>query len=118
MFLTPLAPVHSRTERSSQRNRTALIRFEQAGVLGDERVNLILGQSAAVITLHEWSQAASLAQEALEAAPDDARQHNNLGLIASGMGDLDAARQYFEQPASLAPDWDLARQNLADLQSS
>lgn len=110
--------MRGRTERSSQRNRTALIRFEQAGVLGDERVNLILGQTAAVITLHEWSQAASLAQEALEAAPDDARQHNNLGLIASGMGDLDAARQYFEQPASLAPDWDLARENLADLQSS
>jgi Flp pilus assembly protein TadD len=81
-------------------------------------VNVILGQSAAVITLHEWSQAAALAQKALEAAPDDARQHNNLGVIARELGDLDAAGLYFERPVSLSPDWDLPPQNLADLQSS
>ncbi|NIN69556.1 MAG: hypothetical protein GTO63_33715 [Anaerolineae bacterium] len=80
-------------------------------------MSVILGQNAAVSTVLEWSQAASLAREALEAAPDHARLYNDLGGIAREMGDPEAVHQYFEQAASLAPDWDPPRQNLADLQS-
>ncbi|MFB0536054.1 MAG: tetratricopeptide repeat protein [Anaerolineae bacterium] len=95
----------------------ALRAFEQAGALGAHPADVAAGQSAALIELNAWPQAEAVLQEALRQAPDDARLYNNLGVIVREQGDLDAAREYFNRAATLAPEWDLPRQNLADLES-
>jgi Flp pilus assembly protein TadD len=93
----------------------ALHAFDQAGVFGAQPADVAVGQSAALIELKAWSQAEAVLREALQQAPDDARLYNNLGVVALEQGDLDAAWAYFSRAAELAPEWDLPRQNLADL---
>jgi Flp pilus assembly protein TadD len=95
----------------------ALRAFEQAGALGAHPADVAAGQSAALIELNAWPQAEAVLQDALRQAPDDARLYNNLGVIVREQGDLGAAREYFNRAATLAPEWDLPRQNLVDLES-
>jgi Tfp pilus assembly protein PilF len=95
----------------------ALRAFEGAGALGAHPADVAAGQSAALIELKAWPQAEAMLQEALQQTPDGARLYNNLGVIAREQGDLDAARAYFARAAELAPDWDLPRENMADLTS-
>lgn len=95
----------------------ALLAFEQAGVLGAWPGDVGTGRSAALIEMEAWSEAEAMLREALPQAPNDARLYNNLGVVARAQGDLETARQYFSQAVTLAPEWDLPRQNLADLES-
>lgn len=58
----------------------------------------------------------ALLQGALVGAPEDARLHHNLGLVAQQRGDTEAARSLFERAAELAPQWELPRENLEALE--
>jgi tetratricopeptide (TPR) repeat protein len=94
----------------------ALEAFAQAEQLGARAADGALGRSAALIALQALDQAEALLEAALLNAPEDARLYNNLGLIAQERGEVDEAREMFEQAATLAPEWDLPRQNLETLE--
>lgn len=94
----------------------ALSAFDQARVLGAQPAEVASGLSAALIQLGALSEAQAVLQQALQQAPNDARLYNNLGVIAREQGDTEAARQYFERAAELAPEWDLPRENLDSLE--
>jgi Flp pilus assembly protein TadD len=94
----------------------ALNAFEQAGVLGARPQDVAVGQSAALIELGELLRAKRVLEEGLANAPEDARLHNNLGVVAREMGDKASAAEHFRRAIELAPDWPLPRQNLEALE--
>ncbi len=96
----------------------ALRAFEQAGMFGANLTDVVIGQSAAFMESGAWSQAGEVLQTALQQSPDDARLHNNLGVVAREQGDLEAARQHFSRAVELASEWELPRQNLAALENT
>jgi tetratricopeptide (TPR) repeat protein len=89
--------------------------FEQAAALGAPPADAAVGLSAALTELNEWEAAQAVLEQAIQAAPQDARLYNNLGILAQRQGNLDAARQYFNQAIELAPDWKLPQENLEAL---
>ncbi|MGB9722421.1 MAG: tetratricopeptide repeat protein [Chloroflexia bacterium] len=93
----------------------ALRAFNQAAAFGAGPADVAAGLSAAYIGMQDWVSAKRILDEALQAAPEDARLYNNAGVVAREQGDLEAARQYFARAVELAPDWDLPRKNLEAL---
>ncbi len=93
----------------------ALRAFNQAATLGAKPADVSVGLSAAYIGMQDWVSAKRVLDEALQAAPEDARLYNNAGVVAREQGDIEAARQYFSRAVELAPDWDLPRRNLEAL---
>lgn len=93
----------------------ALAAYDQAEALGAPPVNIAIGRSAVLIERRQWQQAEQVLQAALASAPDEPRLLNNLGVIAREQGDYQRARQLFTRAATLAPNWDLPRQNLQRL---
>jgi len=89
--------------------------FDQAAALGAPSADVAVGLSAALIELNEWEAAQAVLLQAIQAAPQDARLYNNLGLLARRQGNLEAARQYFNKAIELAPDWELPQENLKAL---
>jgi len=95
----------------------AIRAFEQADVLGAYPADVAIGLSAALIELNALSEAEEVLKRALELAPEDARLYNNLGVVAREQADLETAQEYFNRAATLAPDWDVPRNNLEALES-
>jgi Flp pilus assembly protein TadD len=89
--------------------------FNQAAALGALPVDSAVGLSAALIELSEWEAAQAVLLQAIQAAPQDARLYNNLGMLARQQGNFEAARQNFNQAIELAPDWELPQENLEAL---
>ena len=48
-------------------------------------------------------------------SPDDARLHNNLGVVEQNQGAIAEARQHYERAAELSPGWFLPKRNLSNL---
>lgn len=61
------------------------------------------------------AQARDLLEQELAANPHQAVLHNDLGVVAYGLGDLGAAQVAYEQAVKLDPDNVTFRKNLADL---
>lgn len=89
--------------------------FERAGTLGAPAADVAAGLSAALIQMGNWDAAAQVLIQALEAAPEDARLYNNLGIVAREQGDLEGAQALFQRAIELAPEWELPQQNLQAL---
>ena len=87
----------------------------EAEALGAAPPDVAVGRSAALIALGRLEEAEALLQAALDAAPQDARLYNNLGLVAEHRGDTATARSFFERASGLAPQWELPRKNLEGL---
>jgi Flp pilus assembly protein TadD len=95
----------------------AISAFEQAGLLGAQAADVAVGVSAALTELDALSDAEDVLQQALKQTPNDARLYNNLGVVAREQGDLDAAQRHFSRAMTLAPEWDIPRENLESLGS-
>jgi len=94
----------------------ALDAFTMARELGASPADIAIGLSAAFIDLGRLIEAGEILSDALQVSPDDARLYNKLGIIARERGDLEEARSYFERAVELAPDWELPKENLQELQ--
>jgi tetratricopeptide (TPR) repeat protein len=95
----------------------ALAAFDQASVFGAQPVDVVVGTAAALTELDALTDAEQLVGQALQQAPNDARLYNILGVIALKRGELETAAQSFNRAMTLAPDWDVPRQNLEALPS-
>lgn len=93
----------------------ALRAFNQAATFGAKPADVAAGLSAAYIGMQDWVSAKRVLDEALRSSPEDARLHNNAGVVARETGDIEAAREHFRRAIELAPDWDLPRKNLEAL---
>jgi Flp pilus assembly protein TadD len=93
----------------------ALAALEQAEQLGAEPADVAAGLSVALVELGALSEAEAVLQQALAQFPNDARLHNNMGVVARERGDLRAAREHFSRAATLAPEWSTPQENLASL---
>jgi tetratricopeptide (TPR) repeat protein len=102
---------------ANQEPEAALAAYEQADRLGAAVVDVIPGASRALIELDALADAEALISRILEQAPDDARLYVNLGLIAQQQGNTDAAREYYERAARLAPQWEEPQELLQSLGS-
>jgi Flp pilus assembly protein TadD len=89
--------------------------YVQASAFGASPADVAVSQSAALIALKAWNDAETVLRPALQQSPNDARLFNNLGIVMQNKGDVNAAREYFSRAASLAPNWELPRQNLQNL---
>lgn len=82
---------------------------------GANAIEIAVGRCTILIAQGNLAEAEAACQSAAQQAPNDARPYNNLGVIARQRGDVAAARQFFQRAIDLQPDWDLPRQNLAQL---
>ena len=92
--------------------------FSQAQALEATEADVAIALSAGLMEIKEWEQAEEVLQAALESFPDDARLHNNLGVVAREQGDTATAREHFARAVELSPSWDLPQQNLDALPAS
>lgn len=79
-------------------------------------MDVAAGLSAALIELGELESATQVITSALQQAPQNARLHNNLGLVLQKQGDLESAREMFLKAIELAPDWEAPQLNLQALE--
>jgi tetratricopeptide (TPR) repeat protein len=91
--------------------------YAQAVTLGATPADVAVSQSAVLISSQAWADAENILRAALTSAPNDARLYNNLGVIAQARGDTNTARDYYTRAATLAPNWDLPKQNLKMLET-
>ena len=91
--------------------------YAQAVTLGVTPADVAVSQSAVLISSQAWADAENILRAALTSAPNDARLYNNLGVVAQARGDTNAARDYYTRAATLAPTWDLPKQNLKALEA-
>ena len=82
---------------------------------GANAIDVVVGRCTILIAQNNLAEAEAACQSAANQAPNDARPYNNLGVIARQRGEVAAARQFFQRAIDLQPDWDLPRQNLAQL---
>jgi Flp pilus assembly protein TadD len=82
---------------------------------GADAIDVAVGRCTILIARTNLPEAEAACQAAASQAPNDARPYNNLGVIARQRGEVAAARQFFQRAIDLQPDWDLPRQNLAQL---
>jgi Flp pilus assembly protein TadD len=89
--------------------------YAQAVIFGASPVDVAVSQSASLIASHAWAEAEGVLRDGLSFAPNDARLYNKLGVVAEARGDTTAAREYYTRASTLAPNWDLPKQNLQAL---
>ncbi len=89
--------------------------YNQAAVFGASMADTGDKLSTALIALKDWNNATKVLQQAIQAAPQDARLYYDLGIVAREQGNNDSARQWFGKAIELNPTWDLPKQALADL---
>jgi Flp pilus assembly protein TadD len=82
---------------------------------GANAIEVAVGRCTILIAQNNLPEAEAACQSTANQAPNDARPYNNLGVIARQRGDVAAAREFFQRAIELQPDWDLPRQNLAQL---
>jgi protein O-mannosyl-transferase len=82
---------------------------------GADAIEVAVGRCTILIAQNNLPEAEAACQSAVNQAPNDARPYNNLGVIARQRGDVKVAREFFQRAIDLQPDWDLPRQNLAQL---
>ena len=91
--------------------------YRQAAELGAGRLEAGVGESAALIQLGDPEAAETLLHQLERLQPGDPRVANNLGVIARERGDLEQAAEYFAKATKLSPEWELAEQNLVELEA-
>lgn len=89
--------------------------FVRAGDLGARPRDVAVGRSGALLQLGRWEDARTVLEPAIGASPDDARLHNNLGVVEQNQGAIAEARQHYERAAELSPGWFLPKRNLSNL---
>lgn len=89
--------------------------YDHAAALGAPLADAAAGLGSALIALEAWEDAAQVLNQEIEAAPNDARICNNLGVVARETGNVEQARHLFAKAVELAPDWDLPQKNLEAL---
>jgi Flp pilus assembly protein TadD len=92
--------------------RQALAEAERRGA---DAIEIAVGRCTIWIAQNNLAEAEAACQSAADLVPNDARPYNNLGVIARQRGEVAAARQFFQRAIDLQPEWDLPRQNLAQL---
>jgi predicted membrane-bound spermidine synthase len=83
-----------------------------------EPVRAIIGEASyemgsAALDRRAYAEAADHFRAALEALPESATVHNNLGVALASMGQIDQAAVHFRRAVALEPAFDEARNNLA-----
>lgn len=100
---------------SNQALQEALSAFQQAGALGADHTDVWLGISNVLMMSGDWGQAQEILLKTLSENGGDPRIYYNLGIIAREQGDLDSARNYFNQAILLAPEWEAPKQALEEI---
>jgi Flp pilus assembly protein TadD len=70
-------------------------------------------RGAELLEAQRFREAADRFQAAVEAIPESAEAHNNLGVALASLGDVAAAAEHFKTAVSLDPQFIEARNNLA-----
>jgi Tfp pilus assembly protein PilF len=93
----------------------ALDALAEANKLKPRDVGTITGMAQCALQLEKPEEALIFFQQAVVLAPDSADVHNNLGLVQSILGQLEAAEGSYQMAITLDPDLAQAWKNLAML---
>ncbi|MCW8890921.1 MAG: tetratricopeptide repeat protein [Sedimenticola sp.] len=82
---------------------------------GPETASLMLLKGAVLVRLGRLDEGMALFRSLAKKYPNDAAIHNNIGVIHAERGELELARQAFEQAVKISPDYQQAVRNLGDV---